>query len=82
MSPLPEPQSGDLSGWRPRSALLGSLLANRYRITSFIGQGSTGAVFRADDGALRIQGKNLRGAWCDEIGLWVRWDQAWNESLA
>ena len=49
MSPLPEPQSGDLSGWRPRSALLGSLLANRYRITSFIGQGSTGAVFRADD---------------------------------
>lgn len=24
----------------------------------------------ADDGALRIQGKNLRGAWCDEVGLW------------
>ena len=24
----------------------------------------------ADDGAGRIQGKNLRGAWCDEIGLW------------
>jgi predicted phage terminase large subunit-like protein len=36
----------------------------------------------ADDGALRIQGKNLRGAWCDECGLWNQWDRAWNESLA
>lgn len=35
-----------------------------------------------DDGALRIQGKNLRAAWCDEIGLWRDWDRAWNESLA
>lgn len=35
----------------------------------------------ADDGALRVQGKNLRGAWCDEIGLWVRWKTAWDESL-
>lgn len=36
----------------------------------------------ADDGALRIQGKNLRGAWCDEVGLWKQWDKAWNESIA
>jgi phage terminase large subunit-like protein len=36
----------------------------------------------ADDGALRIQGKNLSGAWCDEIGLWRRWETAWHESLA
>lgn len=35
----------------------------------------------ADDGALRIQGKNLRGAWCDEIGLWKRWQTAWTESV-
>jgi len=36
----------------------------------------------ADDGALRIQGKNLRGAWCDEIGLWkYQWKTAWEESL-
>lgn len=35
----------------------------------------------ADDGALRIQGKNLRGAWCDEVGLWKRWKTAWDESL-
>jgi predicted phage terminase large subunit-like protein len=36
----------------------------------------------ADDGALRIQGKNLRGVWADEVGLWNRWDLAWNESIA
>lgn len=36
----------------------------------------------ADDGALRIQGKNLRGAWCDEVGLWRRWRRAWEESIA
>jgi predicted phage terminase large subunit-like protein len=43
--------------------------------------GSKIYVDGADDGALRIQGKNLRGAWCDEIGLWKMWDRAWNESL-
>lgn len=36
----------------------------------------------ADDGALRIQGKNLRGAWCDEVGLWKQWETAWDESIA
>jgi phage terminase large subunit-like protein len=36
----------------------------------------------ADDGALRIQGKNLKGAWCDEVGLWRRWQTAWDESIA
>ena len=36
----------------------------------------------ADDGAPRVQGKNLRGAWCDEVGLWKKWDLAWNESIA
>jgi len=36
----------------------------------------------ADDGALRIQGKNLRGVWCDEIGLWRNWEQAFDESIA
>ena len=35
----------------------------------------------ADDGAPRIQGKNLRGAWCDEIGLWKNWKMAWTESI-
>jgi phage terminase large subunit-like protein len=38
-------------------------------------------VDSADDGALRIQGKNLRAIWCDEIGLWQRWQTAWDESI-
>ncbi|MEX2440387.1 MAG: ATP-binding protein, partial [Actinomycetota bacterium] len=33
--------------------------------------------------AVRIQGKNLRGAWCDEVGLWKGdWHMAWEESIA
>ena len=55
MASLIEPQSSAPSPWKPRSALLGTVLANRYRITSFIGQGSTGAVFRADDMTYRGQ---------------------------
>lgn len=38
-------------------------------------------VASADDGGLRIQGKNLKGAWADEIGLWDKWQTAWTESL-
>jgi phage terminase large subunit-like protein len=38
-------------------------------------------VASADDGGLRIQGKNLRGAWADEVGLWDKWETAWTESL-
>ena len=38
-------------------------------------------VDSADDGALRVQGKNLRAAWCGEIGLWQRWATAWDESV-
>jgi predicted phage terminase large subunit-like protein len=36
----------------------------------------------ADDGALRIQGKNLAGLWADEVGLWRQWKLAWDESIA
>ncbi|WP_298207398.1 terminase family protein [Ferrimicrobium sp.] len=35
----------------------------------------------ADDGAYRIQGKNLAAIWADEVGLWKKWDAAWNESI-
>ncbi|HYK70454.1 MAG TPA: terminase family protein [Streptosporangiaceae bacterium] len=35
----------------------------------------------AAEGGLRIQGRNLKGAWCDEIGLWEKWETAWDESL-
>ncbi len=54
--------------------------------------GSTVFCDGADDGAYRMQGKNLRGVWCDEIGLWKRhrardrgrawWEVAWDESIA
>ena len=43
-----------------------------------------GVVIYADsaaEGGLRIQGRNLKAAWCDEIGLWEKWETAWNESL-
>ncbi len=36
----------------------------------------------ADDGALRIQGENLLGAWCDEVSLWKQWEKSWDESIA
>lgn len=42
----------------------------------------------ADDGAPGVQGFNLAGAWCDEIGLWSTtpqrkpaWKTAWEESI-
>lgn len=35
----------------------------------------------ANDGADRVQGKNLKGVWCDELGMWQRWEQAWDESI-
>jgi len=38
-------------------------------------------VDSADDGALRIQGKNLRAIWADELGLWAKWHIAWDESI-
>jgi phage terminase large subunit-like protein len=36
----------------------------------------------ADDGALRIQGKNLKGCWLDELGLFAKWETAFDESIA
>lgn len=43
--------------------------------------GATIRVDSANDGALRVQGHNLKGAWCDEIGLWIKWRTAWDESI-
>lgn len=42
--------------------------------------GATIFIDGAEDGAERIQGKELRVAWCDEIGLWKK-ISAWQESL-
>jgi phage terminase large subunit-like protein len=39
-------------------------------------------VDSAEDGAVRVQGKNLYGAWCTEVGLWRSWRRAWHESVA
>ena len=73
------PESGILSILGPR-VLPGGW--NRSLGEIHLRSGSKIYVDGADDGALRIQGKNLRGAWADEIGLWVKWDKAWNESLS
>jgi phage terminase large subunit-like protein len=54
---------------------------NRSEGVIYVEGGAEVYVDGADDGALRIQGRNLRGAWCDEVGLWRDWDRAWNESL-
>lgn len=43
--------------------------------------GDTVYVDSANDGADRVQGKNLKGVWCDELGMWVKWEQAWDESI-
>ena len=52
---------------------------NAHIITS---NGHTVYLDGAHGGAERIQGYNLSGAWCDEIGLWPDWKKAWHESVA
>jgi phage terminase large subunit-like protein len=43
--------------------------------------GITVYVDSAAEGGLRVQGRNLKGAWCSEIGLWDKWEIAWKESV-
>ena len=65
-------------------AALAGTVANWNRSTGeiIVANGARGYLDGADDGALRIQGKNLRGCWCDEIGLWGHgWRRAWEESI-
>lgn len=54
---------------------------NRSEGVVYMANGSTVFCDGADDGALRVQGKNLNGAWCDEVGLWKAWETSWNYSL-
>lgn len=64
---------------------------NRSLGELYVANGSVVYCDGADDGALRIQGKELRAAWADEIGLWKATrtkkgeikggEQAWKESL-
>jgi len=61
-----------------------SRLVESYNQSSAILRLRNGSVIYADgadDGAPTIQGKNLRGLWADEVGLWRKWKQAWEESI-
>lgn len=55
---------------------------NRSQGELFLADGSRVFCDGADDGAYRIQGKNLAGVLAGEIGLWRRWREAWDESIA
>jgi predicted phage terminase large subunit-like protein len=55
--------------------------ALRSRGEILLRNGDTVYVDSANDGADRVQGKNLKGVWCDELGMWVKWEQAWDESI-
>lgn len=64
---------------------------NRTDGQLFVANGSTVFCDGAVEGAERVQGRELRGAWCDEIGLWrivrtrkgeaVGGVKAWQESI-
>jgi phage terminase large subunit-like protein len=55
---------------------------NRSQGQLKLANGATVFADGADDGAPRVQGKNLRGQWADEVGLWRKWEKAWDESIA
>lgn len=54
---------------------------NRSIGEMYLRDGTKITIDGADDGAPTIQGTNLRGAWCDEIGLWKKWKEAFDEAL-
>lgn len=63
-----------------RSALVASW--NRSFHDLRLRNGATVWADGADDGAPTIQGKNLRGVWAEEVGLWKHhWQMAWDESI-
>lgn len=55
---------------------------NRSSGELFLHSGAKVYITSADDGARHIQGKDLRGLWAEEIGLWTNWQMAWDESIA
>lgn len=60
------------------------IVAYAHRSYGEIGLRSGHVIYvdSANDGALRVQGKNLTACWCSEIGLWLKWATAWDESIA
>jgi predicted phage terminase large subunit-like protein len=73
-----DPESGLISVLGPRVDTY-----NRSLGEIFLKSGSRISLDGADDGALRIQGRNLSGVWCDEVGLWAasQWERAWKVSV-
>ena len=67
--------------WEMRHLYAVEVTPRPERITGLLESKTVVYIDGADDGGLRIQGKNLRGAWADEVGLWRRWRIAWEESL-
>lgn len=76
-----EGESGLLAALGPRGGYWATW--NRSMGELKLSNGATVFADGADDGALRVQGKNLRGVWADEVGLWkaTKWEQAWDESI-
>ena len=78
----------DVCAEDPESGLI-SVLGNRVDTYNrslgeiFLKSGSRISLDGADDGALRIQGRNLSGVWCDEVGLWnpSQWERSWKVSV-
>jgi len=62
-----------------RSRIVKSALWTRGQVV--LHNGTVIYVDSANDGALRVQGRNLKACWCDEIGLWAKWKVAWEESI-
>ena len=54
---------------------------NRSMSQVYLRNGGTVFGASAEDGGFRVQGRNLRVCWADEIGLWARWETAWDESI-
>jgi phage terminase large subunit-like protein len=81
------PKSGLLAAFGTNLAEIkrgASRLVLSYNITDSIIRLRNGSIIYgdgADDGAPTIQGKNLRGLWADEVGLWRKWQLAWEESI-
>jgi phage terminase large subunit-like protein len=70
-----------VSGLKP---VFGPLVAkwNRSIGEMHLHTGARIMIDGGDDGALRVQGENLMGAWIDEIGLIRNWETTWEDSVS
>lgn len=70
-----------VSGLKP---IFGPLVAkwNRSIGEMHLHTGARIMIDGGDDGALRVQGENLMGAWIDEVGLIRDWETTWEDSVS